>query len=77
MDVGMSRSLPAESRDGRARGAVRCLSAQGRAIPRLLQSRRLRLSEINEALVRQLHRCDITDVADNVLLVGGPGTGGT
>jgi len=34
-------------------------------------------SEINEALVRQLHRCDFTDVADNVVLVGGPGTGKT
>lgn len=34
-------------------------------------------SEINEALVRQLHRCDFTDVADNVVLDGGPGTGET
>lgn len=34
-------------------------------------------SEINEALVRQLHRCDFIDVADNVVLVGGPGTGKT
>jgi len=34
-------------------------------------------SEINEALVRQLHRCDFIDVADNIVLVGGPGTGKT
>jgi DNA replication protein DnaC len=34
-------------------------------------------SEINEALVRQLHRCDFIDQADNVVLVGGPGTGKT
>jgi len=34
-------------------------------------------SEINEALVRQLHRCDFIDVAENVVLVGGPGTGKT
>lgn len=34
-------------------------------------------SEINEALARQLHRCDFIDVADNVVLVGGPGTGKT
>ena len=34
-------------------------------------------SEINEALVRQLHRCDFMDVADNIVLVGGPGTGKT
>jgi DNA replication protein DnaC len=34
-------------------------------------------SEINEALVRQLHRCEFIDAADNVVLVGGPGTGKT
>lgn len=34
-------------------------------------------SEINEALVRQLHRCEFMDVADNIVLVGGPGTGKT
>ena len=28
-------------------------------------------------LVRQLHRCDFTDEANNVVLVGGPGTGKT
>jgi DNA replication protein DnaC len=34
-------------------------------------------SEINEALVRQLHHCEFIDLADNVVLVGGPGTGKT
>ncbi|CAG4900915.1 unnamed protein product [Acidocella sp. C78] len=34
-------------------------------------------SEVNEALVRQLHRCDFIEPADNVVLVGGPGTGKT
>ena len=33
-------------------------------------------SEINEALVRQLHRC-VVEPVDNVVLVGGPGTGKT
>ena len=32
-------------------------------------------SEINEALVRQLHRCAFMDDAHNVVLIGGPGTG--
>ena len=32
-------------------------------------------SEANEALVRQLHRGDFMDSADNVVLIGGPGTG--
>jgi DNA replication protein DnaC len=34
-------------------------------------------SVANEALIRQLHRCDFMDHAHNVLLVGGPGTGKT
>jgi DNA replication protein DnaC len=34
-------------------------------------------SEVNEALVRQLHRCDFIDGAHNVVAVGGPGTGKT
>lgn len=34
-------------------------------------------SEVNEALVRQLHRCEFIDNADNVVFVGGPGTGKT
>lgn len=33
------------------------------------------VSEINEALVRQFHRGDFMDSADNVVLIGGPGTG--
>ena len=34
-------------------------------------------SEVNEALARQLHRCEFLDDAHNVVLVGGPGTGKT
>ena len=34
-------------------------------------------SEVNEALVRQLHRCEFLEEAHNVVLVGGPGTGKT
>lgn len=34
-------------------------------------------SEVNEALVRQLHRCEFLEDAHNVVLVGGPGTGKT
>jgi DNA replication protein DnaC len=34
-------------------------------------------SEINEALVRQLHRCAFTEGAQNIVIVGGPGTGKT
>jgi DNA replication protein DnaC len=31
----------------------------------------------NEALIRQLYECDFMDAAQNVVLVGGPGTGKT
>jgi len=34
-------------------------------------------SEMNEAAVRQLHRCEFIDGAQNVVLIGGPGTGKT
>ena len=34
-------------------------------------------SEINEATVRQLHRCEFLDGAQNAVLIGGPGTGKT
>jgi DNA replication protein DnaC len=32
-------------------------------------------SDVNEATVRQLHRCEFMDGAENVVLIGGPGTG--
>jgi DNA replication protein DnaC len=32
-------------------------------------------SEINEALVHQLHRCEFMDGAENIVLIGGSGTG--
>jgi len=34
-------------------------------------------SEVNEALVRQLHRCEFLEDAHNIVLIGGPGTGKT
>ena len=34
-------------------------------------------SEVNEAMVRQLYRGEFIDGADNVVLIGGPGTGKT
>ena len=32
-------------------------------------------SEMNEATVRQLHRCEFMEGAQNIVLIGGPGTG--
>jgi DNA replication protein DnaC len=34
-------------------------------------------SEINEATLRQLHKCEFLNGAQNVVLIGGPGTGKT
>jgi DNA replication protein DnaC len=34
-------------------------------------------SDVNEAAVRQLHRCEFVRSAQNIVLVGGPGTGKT
>ena len=34
-------------------------------------------SEINEATVRTLHRCEFMEAAQNIVLIGGPGTGKT
>lgn len=34
-------------------------------------------SEVNEATVRTLHRCEFIDGVQNVVLIGGPGTGKT
>jgi DNA replication protein DnaC len=34
-------------------------------------------SEINEATLRQLHRCEFLNEAQNVVMIGGPGTGKT
>ena len=34
-------------------------------------------SAVNEALVRTLHRCEFLDEAENIVLIGGPGTGKT
>jgi DNA replication protein DnaC len=36
-----------------------------------------KVSDVNEAQVRTLHRCEFLDEAENIVLIGGPGTGKT
>ena len=46
-----------------------------RSIAYHMKAARFPASEMREALVRQLHRCEFLDAAENVVLIGGPGTG--
>jgi hypothetical protein len=64
-----------ESRDGRPRGEINGLSAQAARFPnyRDLTGFDFASSEVNEALARQLRRCQFLEDAHNVVLVGGPG----
>jgi DNA replication protein DnaC len=60
---------------------VRSISYQMKSsrfpVYRDLTSFDFRQSAVNEALIRQLHRCEFMDQMHNVVLVGGPGTGKT
>ena len=73
----LSQLLKAETAEREVRSVAYQLKAAHFPAYRDLAGVDLASSEVNEALVRQLHACDFTDVADNVVLVGGPGTGKT
>ena len=69
----------AQGGDGRQGGPLNGLPAHGGPLPTYhdLTGFDFARSEVNEALVRQLHRCESLENAHNVVLVGGPGTGKT
>ncbi|EZP64517.1 ATP-binding protein [Sphingobium jiangsuense] len=73
----LSQLLKAETAEREVRSVVYQLKVARFPAYRDLAGFDFASSEVNEALVRQLHRCDFIDVADNVVLVGGPGTGKT
>lgn len=73
----LSQLLKAETAEREVRSVAYQLKAAHFPAYRDLAGFDFTSSEINEALVRQLHACDYIDVADNVVLVGGPGTGKT
>lgn len=73
----LSQLLKAETAEREVRSVAYQLKAARFPAYRDLAGFDFASSEINEALARQLHRCDFIDVADNVVLVGGPGTGKT
>lgn len=73
----LSQLLKAEMAEREVRSTAYQLKAARFPAYRDLNGFDFASSEINEALVRQLHRCEFLQDAHNVVLVGGPGTGKT
>ena len=73
----LSQLLKAETAEREVRSTAYQLKAARFPAYRDLNGFDFANSEINEALVRQLHRCEFMGDAHNVVLVGGPGTGKT
>src|SRR5580692_6712991 len=73
----LSQLLKAETAEREVRSMAYQLKAARFPVYRDLAGFDFTSSEVNEALVRQLHRCDFVEPTDNVVLVGGPGTGKT
>lgn len=73
----LSQLLKAETAEREVRSRTYQLKAARFPAYRDLAGFDFASSEINEPLVRQLHHCDFINPADNVVLVGGPGTGKT
>jgi DNA replication protein DnaC len=73
----LSQLLKAETAEREVRSTAYQLKAACFPAYRDLAGFDFASSEINEALVRQLHHCEFIDPADNIVLVGGPGTGKT
>jgi DNA replication protein DnaC len=73
----LSQLLKAEMADREVRSTAYQLKAARFPNYRDLTGFDFASSEVNEALLRQLHRCEFLEDAHNVVLVGGPGTGKT
>ena len=73
----LSQLLKAETAEREVRSTAYQLKTARFPAYRDLNGFEFSSSEVNEALVRQLHRCDFLEQANNIVLVGGPGTGKT
>lgn len=73
----LSQLLKAETAEREVRSVAYQLKVARFPVYRDLAGFDFAHSEVNEALVRQLHRCEFMEQANNVVLVGGPGTGKT
>jgi hypothetical protein len=69
--------LKAEMAEREVRSIAYQMKASKFPVYRDLASFDFSQSVVNEALIRQLHRCEFLDQVHNVVLVGGPGTGKT
>jgi DNA replication protein DnaC len=69
--------LKAEMAEREVRSIAYQMKASKFPVYRDLASFDFSQSVVNEALIRQLHRCEFMDQVHNVVLVGGPGTGKT
>jgi DNA replication protein DnaC len=70
-----SQLLKAETAEREVRSVAYQIKAARFPVYKDLSGFNFASSKANEALVRQLHRCEFIENADNVVLVGGPGTG--
>ena len=68
----LSQLLKAETAEREVRSMAYQLKAARFPAYRDLAGFDFASSEVNEALVRRLHRCDFIEPTDNVVLVGGP-----
>ncbi|HUB65479.1 MAG TPA: IS21-like element helper ATPase IstB [Methylocella sp.] len=73
----LSQLLKAETAEREVRSVAYRIKAARFPVYKDLTGFDFASSEVNEALLRQLHRCEFTEKAENVVLVGGPGTGKT
>lgn len=73
----LSQLLKAETAEREVRSVAYQIKAARFPVYKDLTGFDFASSEVNEALVRQLHRCEFTEKAENIVLVGGPGTGKT
>src|SRR5271156_3471058 len=71
----LSQLVKAETAEREVRSVAYLIKAARFPMYKDLSGFNFASSEANEALVRQLHRCEFIENADNVVLVGGPGTG--
>jgi len=73
----LSQLLKAETAEREVRSTAYQLKAARFPAYRDLNGFDFASGEVNEALVRQLYRCEFLENAHNIVLVGGPGTGKT